>query len=593
MGVPGLWPFIQTKFRYAIKHFLARSRRYQFDYVYLDANGLLHAAAQLVEHYGEYENKRIDNYESFSQEEKFTAIFELFFKNILEIVEMVHPRKVLYIAIDGPAPRAKQNQQRERRFISARDRKIKDEIKNTKSFDSSSISPGTEFMHKLSAFMYWKIREYINTRGDWQGIDVIYSPPTVPGEGEHKILSYIRKLPEHDRNNLSHCMFGPDGDLLILSLSVHVKKMSLFREDQFEKGHVDLVDMNLVRQGLAKELGQIKYLQSQLRYRDDVSNDFAFIGFFVGNDFLPKIKMFYNLKDGLAKMFNLYSNILYNSGPQNYPFITKGVNLELLGLRKFFQKLSESEQQFISSQVMITAPEPKFVDNTLLKHVDNSILESIKFGNSVSSDGVVDMKGYKKSYYEKAGVTNIKDMCKDYLRNLIWVYKYYAEDIPSWNDAYTWHCAPLMKDFSNYINNITESEFKNISNFDAPSHPALPFEQLLSILAPYSNLLLPEEYRTLMTNPNSPLVKIGYYPESFEIDYEGKFKDHQGIALLPFVDYETVSSAYNEIYKKSKYKYHKNTLGTVYSFRKTKGCLYDFYSDYGTIIDCSVLAKKL
>jgi 5'-3' exonuclease len=586
MGVPGLWPFIKEIFAHAIKHFQSGygAKVTQFDYVYLDANPLLHAAAQMIENYGD-KKRNLNPYGHLTAKERRLKIFELFFDNILDIVSMIKAKKVLYIAIDGPAPRAKQNQQRERRFIASRLRKTEEEISGVEKFDSTCISPGTEFMHELSKFVYWKIREFMQSSSEWRNIDVIYSPPTVASEGEHKILDFIRDLPELERENATHCMFGPDGDLMMLTLSAHVKHMSLFREDQYESGFVDLVNMGMIRRGLASELNQYSEIKRGIRTEHDVSNDFVFIGFFVGNDFLPKIKMFYRLSDGLKKMFEIYSETVSQcEALEEECYLTTNGKLNIEALRRFVSRLSDFEEKYIAKQAIITAPDPRFIDHTLLKY------STVTYTGEEKTITHIDMTKYRIAYYEHAGVdmNDVNKMCESYLHNLIWVYKYYTDALPSWGDAYEYHYAPLMHDFAKFIDSLMQQDIDRISSFDL-QRPALPFEQLLSILSPNSATLLPEDYGKLMIDKNSPLVKAGYYPETFDIDYEGKSKEFQGVAKLPFVDFEKVSKAYTEVTKLTKYKYHRNTPGKVCTFRyKNAGYLSDFKSGYGSIIDCKV-----
>ena len=140
------------------------------------------------------------------------------------------------MAIDGVAPRAKLNQQRSRRFRSAKDmaEATKDEnIKTTSSsnddsgglsspfggaFDSNCITPGTDFMARISSAIKYFIRKKIKEYLLWRDLKIIFSGHEVPGEGEHKIMQHIRDMRNQPgyRPNTRHCMYGQDADLIML-----------------------------------------------------------------------------------------------------------------------------------------------------------------------------------------------------------------------------------------------------------------------------------------------------------------------------------------------------------------------------------------
>ena len=130
---------------------------------------------------------------------------------------------------------------------------------------------------------------------------LIFSDSSVAGEGEHKIVQYIRSLPAEpaDAEVVAdgqpvvtapiHVVVGADADLILLALASQRRNLVIMRERGFRPGE-DYIHIHLLRQYLQHEMAQ--GLPADARGAVDggrLIDDYILLSFLLGNDFLLSV----------------------------------------------------------------------------------------------------------------------------------------------------------------------------------------------------------------------------------------------------------------------------------------------------------------
>ncbi|KAG0358476.1 5'-3' exoribonuclease 1 [Podila minutissima] len=321
MGVPKFFRWMGERYPLC-SQLITENAIPEFDNLYLDMNGIIHNCSLPND---------TDAHFRLSEDKIFLAIFNYIDHLFLKI----RPQKVFFMAIDGVAPRAKMNQQRSRRFRTAKDaadarqKAISkgEELPEEEQFDRNCITPGTPFMKRLSAQLEYFISKKITEDSNWRNVQVVLSGHEVPGEGEHKIMEYIRlsKAQQNYNPNTRHCLYGLDADLIMLGLLSHEPHFALLREEvtfgktNKKKGGIDTQNFFLMHLSLLREYLDLEFnsMAETLPFAYDlerVIDDFVLMCLFVGNDFLPHLPNLHIAEGALSLLFKIYKKLLPTLG---------------------------------------------------------------------------------------------------------------------------------------------------------------------------------------------------------------------------------------------------------------------------------------
>ena len=297
------------------------------------------------------------------------------------------------------------NQQRARRFRSAQEAKEKDAEKaefakllqsqqiqrgeivaegamdhlSKKTWDSNSITPGTPFMDMLAASLRYWVAYKLNTDPLWAKMKIIISDATVPGEGEHKIMQFVRsqRASNHHDPNTRHVIYGLDADLIMLGLATHEPHFRVLREDVFfqeskgrackicgQQGHKaeecrgdvkkkqgEFDEKSQIATGkpfiwlhvsILREYLAIEMQPPQMPFKFDLEraiDDWVFMCFFVGNDFLPHLPSLDIKEQGIDTLIQIWRQSLSRMGG----YVTKDGHVELARAQVILEGLAKQE----------------------------------------------------------------------------------------------------------------------------------------------------------------------------------------------------------------------------------------------------------
>lgn len=579
MGIPGLFAWLQKNCPYLIRRVPSNKNLINADrpdVLCLDMNGIFHEACQKVYKYGKYKPVSsimhpATNTGPINTPQMMKQAFYEIGNAVHEIVQFAQPQKKLLIMIDGPAGASKMQQQRSRRYRSVQD--------PDKRFDSNCISPGTEWMDYLSRYLDSFIRKQVTQSAVWKGLTVIFSNDKVPGEGEHKLIQFVRK---HGTPEEKYMFYGLDADLIMLTLSVqnlltvglNPPKFSILREDIYRPNTLLLVDISALRQFLIEELTW--GLECS---RNSLVNDFIFLCFLLGNDFLPHSPSIDLIDGGLETLFHSYST---NCEKVNKHLIVNDA-IETSVLQGILQTLALTEKTVLQESTL----KDKFADPLLEKHIVTSeatatatsslvtvTVDDEKAESKVTPNKVFHFDAYRTEYYKTkfpSGITST-EVCHQYFRGMEWVYRYYTKNIPSWSWFYPFSYSPFAQEMVQALSTYKTQDF--------PLHrPPEPFKQLLSILPPQSKELLPSPFHSI----------IEKFPFEVKVDLAGKKFDWQGVVLVPPL--QNFDREYGEALKEvDERTRRRNYVGKEYLYRFSASLSYEHRSYYHRFL-CSTEVK--
>jgi len=511
MGIPAYFSHIIKEHRDVLKH-ISSKQFGRCTHLFLDSNSII------------YDVMRNQCYEPptlKSERKQYDSDFEKhtiqeICKQLKYYISLISPSRYTMVAFDGVAPAAKLKQQQTRRY---KNDYIKNRF-NTSSekpaWNTSAITPGTEFMKNLST----SVVEYFQNEKN-----ITVSGSNEPGEGEHKIFEWIRKNKNSSSMSDAKCIiYGLDSDLIMLALQHlhHCPQIYLFRETpHFIKSIDKTLNPNELYALDIPNLGERVAKEMKTTPRRHAISDYIFISFLLGNDFIPHMPALNIRTNGIDRIFDAYKATVSKK-----THLTSGGKINWDAFKRFLGFLAKNEEHYIKYEYTLREKQ----ENRVKKYLHTKTAEE-QWDVVPCVDRAVELyinpdeNGWKWRYYKSlldvdTQLFTTKNICINYLEALEWTLHYYTYGCKNQQWQYHYHYPPLLCDLfkSAPAFDMTFLE-KNMSTITAET-------QLAYVLPETSSYLLSEKMREKMKD---------FYKKTKEAKFHWAFCKYfwEGHIILP------------------------------------------------------------
>jgi 5'-3' exonuclease len=489
MGIPHYYKHIITSYKFIIKDKIPTCDR-----LYIDFNSVIHQCAAAV----------VNETPNYTHQ----SIIDHIIKETDIIIKKMNPTQLVFIGIDGVAPRAKMVQQRKRRYLTAYKNEVIREVYQRNmlppppDWDSNIITPGTSFMKELDIQLK---AHYANQATPYR---VIISGSDEKGEGEQKLFDHMRQ-----QTPAVNVINGLDADLIMLSL--------LSSDDIYlQRDAETFVDIAEFRRCISHHVNPENPSPSLMF-------DYVFLCFLLGNDFVPNVP-FLKIRDGAVDiLLEIYKKVNPDFSDRLVYGTSHGYAPNIDMLKEIVHHLANMEAENMEYAMR------QYNDTTTVRNVVPNVPENCpgrvkKFLTELEQYPLIhrhplsDSRGtlsWNTHYYQEFfGSHDIKKYSTQYVDGLMWVLNYYFNRKFDSYWYYKYPVAPLCTDLYKSLMVMDEPMIKerlNALQKNSYTIPITPELQLLCVIPVSSAKILPSKLASIMQDPK--YACLHFYPKEYKL----------------------------------------------------------------------------